>query len=154
MCGSLEKSMLNTAPVSRPGLSSSTKYRPRLGCRSLRLPEISTRLKRLGMPLAELLKIGDPYQVWEIIRRTVARVIEDPKTSEECENLVGSLGPQYEEDPEAINSLLLKVKPAEALNAILDMNPDFSLDLEPREIVQSVVEAMNSLRPGKTPPHP
>jgi len=104
------------------------------------------------MPLAELLKTGNPLQVWEQVRRIVSLAIEDPATAEECENLVGSLGPQYEEDPEAINSLMLRVKPEEALNTLLDMNPGFRLDLEPREVVQSVVEMLNALRPSRTPP--
>jgi hypothetical protein len=52
-------------------------------------------------------KLDHPFQTWEQVRGMVASAIDDPKRSEECESLVSSLGPQYEEDPDLINGTLL-----------------------------------------------
>lgn len=103
------------------------------------------------MPSKPSPQTDSPFQEWERVRQAVALALDNPATAEECENLVGSLGPQYEEEPEAVNRLLQGVDPKAGLDRLLEMNPTFSLELPPREIVQSVVETLMSLRPSKTP---
>src|SRR2546430_1050993 len=97
-------------------------------------------------------KIEHPLQKWEQVCQAVTLALEDPATSEECENLVGSLGPVYEDDPELINGALRALDPETALNTLMEMNPGFNLNLPPREIVASVVETLMSLTP-KTHQH-
>ena len=92
-------------------------------------------------------------QTWERVRRIVALAIESdpPETVEECEELVASLD-LVRQDPEAVNRLLAAVQPELALRMLHKMNPSFSLEDPPREVVQSVVETLQALRPAKTPP--
>ncbi len=103
------------------------------------------------MPLKTSPKTDSPSQKWEQVGRALALALEGPQ-SEECENLVGSLGPLYEEDPEAVNILFKRVDPKFGLERLMEINPTFDLDLPPREIVQSVVETLMSLKTSKTSP--
>lgn len=90
---------------------------------------------------------SNPAQVWDMVQKEVAAALELGPQLEECENLVGSLGPQYEEDEVAVLPLLAAMKPDMALKALLAVNPSFDLKMPPEQTVQSVVEMLLSVRP-------
>jgi hypothetical protein len=98
-------------------------------------------------PIASL----SAFEAWHWLKIQVSCALENPETAEECENLVGSLGPQYEEDPEAISSLLDKVDPKMGMDALLKENPGFELDDPPAELMVTVVSTLLSLRPEPPP---
>lgn len=102
------------------------------------------------MPSTRLPAIEDlsPVQALQEIQIQVSLALENPRTLEECENLAASLGPQYEEDPEAISGLLRKVDPALFLDRLRKENPDFDLNQPLRETVQNVVATLLSMRPA------
>lgn len=98
-------------------------------------------------PIASL----SPVQAWQEIKGQVAQALDnlhDPGLVEECENVVGSLGPQYEGDELAVLDLMDRVNPQAGLDAVLSENPGFELDDPPTEIVATVVSALMSLRPA------
>jgi hypothetical protein len=115
---------------------------------------ISIPSRKPGMPSRPYPAIDklSPAETWIYIREIVTRALREPETAEESENLVASLGPQYEEDPQAVDSLLQKVNPQMGLDRLLKENPTFDLEDPPREIVQNVVATLLSLRPDKTTP--
>ena len=87
-------------------------------------------------------------ETWIYVREIVALALDSPDqaVAEESENLVESLGPEYEVDPERINRVLRTLNPGPAVEALLSENPGFDLNDPPWEIAANLVSALMDLR--------
>lgn len=108
------------------------------------------------MPSEILLKTAQAvrdYQDWMRIQLIVGQAIfkDPPDTVEECESMVAELGVEYAEYPDLVLGWMQDINPEVAMKALLEVNPTFSLEDEPRQIVRDVVETLGDLRLARTP---
>ena len=88
-------------------------------------------------------------ETWIYVREIICLALslnDNRQDLEECEDLVGSLGPEYETDPDLLDALLAGIDPQQGVDALLAENPGFDLNDPMREVVCLVVSAVMNLR--------